>query len=118
MLATMKTPFVAHAPSILVIHARDDVIEACRTAATSLGIPLRTVADLGDAAGVVHDTRPLVLVCDRAAGIGDASVAADLAATVDARVVQVDSSDAPATLVSKLQAACVEAEKLRAARPG
>lgn len=116
MLTTMKTPFVAHAPSILVIHAREEVLSACRAAAAPLGIPVRSVADLADAAGVVHDTRPLVLVCDRAAGIADASVAADLAATVDARVVQVDSDEAQAALTARLQAACVEAEKLRATR--
>ena len=118
MVGTMKTPFVAHAPSILVINARDAVVAACRTAALELGMPVRTVGHLDDAADVVRDTRPLVLVCDVAAGISDASVAADLAASVDAMVVQVDADEPASALAVKLRAASIEAEKKRADRRG
>jgi hypothetical protein len=118
MVDAMKTPFVAHSSSILVVHARDEVVALCKSAAPSLGMPVRSVAEMDDAADVVRDTRPLVLVCDAASGISDASVAADLAAAVDAVVVQVDADEAAAALVIKLQAACVQAEKKRAERRG
>jgi len=109
----MKTPFVAHAPSILVIHARDVVADACKAVAPSLGMPVRVVAGAGEAPEVVRATHPLVLVCDSAAGIADASMAAHLASTVAAVVVQLTGAETPGELTSKLRDACIQAERLR-----
>ena len=111
----MKTPFVAHPPCILVIHAREGVVGRCRTAGGALGLPVLVAADSGSAADVARTARPLVLVCAAAPGLAAASLAGHLATQIDAVVVQIEGDEAPPAIEQLLREASVQAERSRAA---
>jgi hypothetical protein len=111
----IRTPFVAHPPSILVIHARSSVVTQCQAAGATLGLPVRIAEDTASAAEIARASRPLVLVCDAAAGIADASLSSHIAAQLDAEVVQVEGGEDPAALVVTLREASARAERRRAA---
>jgi stage III sporulation protein SpoIIIAA len=110
----MKTPFVAHPPSIFVLRADDALVAACKTAAKTLGIPVRVPRKGEGSTQLIEQTRPLVIVCDAGSAIEESRAATELAERVAASVVMVHGTESSDTLARLLQDACVQAEKRRA----
>jgi hypothetical protein len=113
----MKTPFVAHPPSILILRADETLVTACKAAAQTLGIAVR-VPRRDEGMQLIQQTRPLVIVCDARAAADETSAATELARTVDASVVTVMGTEPTDALATLLQDACVQAEKKRASLAG
>jgi hypothetical protein len=110
----MKTPFVAYPPSIFILRADEALVAACKTAAKTLGIPVRVPRKGEGSTLLIEQTRPLVIVCDARWAVEESSGAAELAERVEASVVTVHGTESSDTLARLLQDACVQAEKKRA----
>ncbi|UQA57999.1 hypothetical protein [Polyangium aurulentum] len=109
----MKTPFVAHPPSILVVHADADMAAACKTAGASMGIPVRRAPTVEAASSIVRDTRPYVIAYDASFAAEIVAVVDKLAAEVDAGVVPLHGGEPQEALTARLREACEGAEKRR-----
>jgi hypothetical protein len=110
----MKTPFVAHPPSILVVHADVAMGTACKAAGASMGIPVRRVVTVEAASGVVHDTHPYVLAYDEGFAGDAVALLTRLAREVSADLVPLRAGEPQVELTSRLRAACESAEARRA----
>jgi hypothetical protein len=109
----INTPFVAHPPSILVVHADADVAAACKTAGASMGIPVRRAPTVEAASSIVRDTRPYVIVYDASLANDVVATVGELAAEVDAGLVPLHGGEAQDALTARLREACEKAENRR-----
>lgn len=109
----MKTPFVAHPPSILVLQAHQTITAACKAAGRNLGIPVHAAADTATGTTTARAIRPLVLVCDARKGPDEA--VQQLAESIEATVVQVAGDEPKEKLESILLEGCKSAEARRKA---
>lgn len=109
----IKTPFVAHPPSILVVHADADIAAACKAAGASMGIPVRRAPTVEAAGSIVRDTRPYVIAYDASLAAEVVATVGELAAGVDAGLVPLHSGEPSEDLTTRLREACEAAEKRR-----